>query len=82
MQDLFQTAFILLMISFVIFVTLSPLIVWSFCQEAKRPSWQLIFVFIFSALLLPLGVLVSIILILNIIITHKARTRTKINNRE
>lgn len=70
-------ALALLLISALVFVTLLPLIVWTFCQEAPRPSWQLAVVFVLCLLFLPVGVLFVIIYVLNIIITHKAKIRSK-----
>ncbi|RUO36764.1 hypothetical protein CWE13_07900 [Aliidiomarina shirensis] len=67
-----------LLISLLIFLTLLPLLVWSFCQEAPRPSWQLAIAFILCLFLPTLGVLFVLIYVLNIVITHKARVRNKL----
>ncbi|MGX5915534.1 hypothetical protein ACR0ST_12460 [Aliidiomarina sp. Khilg15.8] len=77
MTILFQALLVLGLVLLIAFVTLIPLILWTRFQEADKPSWQLIGIFILLLLFPPLAALVTFIYCLNIIITHKARLKKK-----
>lgn len=75
--DLIEIIVVLLYLSLIVFITLIPLIVWGFYGNGKKPGWQLIFIFIFTVILAPLGFFIAIIYSLNIIISHKGLEKSK-----
>ena len=65
------------MLAFAVIIPLIPLMVWTFCQQARRPTWTLAIGYILIVLLPLLSIFFVTCYSLIIIITHRARVKAK-----
>lgn len=75
--DLVEILLVVLTLSLLVVFIILPLLVWSFCQEAPRPSWQLGLGAFFLMFTPPFGVFFVLVYIINIVLTHKAREKNR-----
>jgi uncharacterized membrane protein len=78
-MEIIEVLLLLGIVFLYVFLTLIPLLLWTVCQEAPRPGWQLIPIGLLWLVLAlaPVAAIVTLIYCLNIIITHRARVKTK-----